>query len=97
MVKHRLRANELQYLSRDLRNATKVIIPLAADDLKLGGLAFFVNQKGFRELVASFHENRPADAERDGRLLVVLDSLPSLDPFLLKERLDRNGFGIGAR
>jgi len=71
-----------------------VIIPLVAEDLKLGGQSFFVNQKGFRELVASFHEDDPDGAERDARLLELLDSLPSLDPFLLKELLDRQGFKI---
>jgi len=94
VIKHRLRTNETQYLDRDRRTATKVIIPLVTEDLKLGGQSFFVNQKGFRDLIASFHENDPGDAERDGRLLELLDSLPSLDPFLLKELLDRNGFGI---
>lgn len=95
VIKHRLRTNEVQYLDGEARNATKVIIPLVAEDLKLGGQSFFVKQRGFRDLVASFHENDPAEAERDGRLLELLDSLPSLDPFLLKERLDRQGFGIG--
>lgn len=94
IIKHRMRAHEAELAGGSLRTATKVVIPLVADDLKLGGQAFFVNQRGYRDLVASFNENSPEDAERDLRLLNLLDDLPSLDPFLLKELLDRNGFKI---
>ncbi len=96
IVKHRLRANEVDYLEGDKRTATKVVIPLVAEDLKLGGQSFFVNQRGFRDLISSFNENNLADAERDEQLLGLLDDLPSLDPFLLKELVERQGFKIGA-
>ncbi len=93
VVKHRLRADDL-FLFDDFRaTATKVIIPFERGDLALGGQSFFVGQRGWTELL---HQacNSPTDLARDIEVLKILDGLPSLDPFLIRESLRRDGYQI---
>jgi hypothetical protein len=54
----------------------------------------FVGQRGWREMLEEMTANT-ADMERDARVLQLIDQLPSLDPFLLREHLKRHGFDIG--
>jgi hypothetical protein len=92
ILKHRLRRDELELFHDGRHTATKVIIPIDSNELKLGGRSVFVGQLNFDAVVASaFGENWSQSSEEDLRLLEVLDELPSLDPFLLRERLRRLG------
>jgi hypothetical protein len=91
IVKHRLRADE-SYLFPEMRAvATKIIIPFEKADLRVGGRSFFIGQRGyldsFREVAN--HVN-PMDMKRDQNVLALVDSVPSLDPFLLREHLRNN-------
>ena len=90
VIKHRLRSNELD-LFRDGRHAaTKLILPIDYNDLKLGGQSIFIGQQHYaRALEQAFGSafERTADNETLG----ILDRLPSLDPFLLREHLRRHG------
>lgn len=89
IIKHRLRRDETDcfYLRRQV--ATKVVIPLDARELKTGGRYVFVGQRGFERVM---QEAFGIDAGHpDMRTLVLLDRLPSLDPFLLREQLRRGG------
>ena len=87
IVKHRLRRDEIDYFAEPKHVATKVILPIDPNDLKVGGFAFFVGQLGYlpllRELLPQGEET-PAD---DRKMLALLDTLPSFDPFLMRERL----------
>jgi len=92
VLKHRLRANETDLFSADRAVATKIIIPFQKTDLKLGGQSFFVEQRGFEEIlrqVGNYKDNGTFDHDRS--VLIMLDRIPSLDPFMLREQLRSNG------
>lgn len=93
LLKHRLRADET-YLFDDYRtSATKIIIPFERRDLGLGGQSFFVGQRGWLDLLReACADNRSLD--QDIGVLRLMDRLPSLDPFLLREHLRRNGHPV---
>lgn len=96
LVKHTLRANERDQFSRSRRTATKVILPFDPQDLKLGGRSVFVNQMGFDAFARSHFNIDEVSSHPDVQVLRLLDQLPSLDPFLVREHLSRNGFKPGA-
>lgn len=89
IIKHRLRRNETDAFPGRRAVATKVVIPIDSEDLKTGGRFVFVNQIGFeRVLLEAF--GLAAD-HPDIKTLRLMDQLPSLDPFLLREQLRRGG------
>ncbi len=93
VIKHRLRADD-QFLFGDFRaSATKILIPFERTDLTLGGRSFFVGQRGWVELLNEACNN-PPDLAYDLEILRLIDGLPSLDPFLVRESLRRAGFSI---
>lgn len=90
VLKHRLRNDDV-YLFDDARpTATKIIIPFDRKDLGLGGQSVFVGQRGWVDLVVEAC-NASGDMSRDLATLRLIDLLPSLDPFLLREHLRRHG------
>ncbi|MES2861067.1 MAG: hypothetical protein V4701_06310 [Pseudomonadota bacterium] len=89
IIKHRLRRNEVDRFHVRRPVATKIILPVDGGDLRMGGRYLFVGQKGFeRTLAESFGIG---DGHPDHRILSLIDALPGLDPFLLREQLRRNG------
>lgn len=89
IIKHRLRRDEMDVFEPRRQVATKVIIPLDAADLRTGGRYVFVGQRGFdRSVREAFGIN---SRHPDIATLRLLDRLPSLDPFLLREQLKREG------
>jgi len=95
IVKHKVRAEE-QYCFKARKNvATKIILPFEKSDLRLGGRSFFVGQTGWVDMMKSLTW-REGDLGRDTLLLEMLDGLPSLDPFILREYLHRRGFSIAS-
>jgi hypothetical protein len=88
-LKHRLRANETYLVPRSQAVATKIIFPFDAQLLKLGGRSIFVGQTGYRDAMLEFMGPETKSVRRDLDLLALLETLPSLDPFLLKEHLAR--------
>jgi hypothetical protein len=91
IVKHRLRGNEGEQFSLPRRNATKILIPIQQNDLKLGARYVFVGQKGFEQLLFQTCGVDPDPECPDHKTLRVFDETPSLDPFLVREQLRRNG------
>lgn len=68
---------------------TKIVIPIDVDDLKCGGRYFFVDEIRFER---TLRENFGiTDQATDIATLRLLDQLPSLDPFLLREKLRQGG------
>lgn len=88
IVKHRLRADE-SYLFPEIRTvATKIIIPFEKADLRVGGRSFFVGQRGYLDLLREVgNYASPLDMKRDLDVLILMDAVPSFDPFLLREFL----------
>ncbi|MCR6659430.1 MAG: hypothetical protein NVV72_08810 [Asticcacaulis sp.] len=95
LVKHTLRANERELFGRYRRTATKIILPFDATDLKLGGRSILVNQVGFDAFCRSYFGD-DINANADVQTLRLLDQLPSVDPFLVREHLSRHGYKPGA-
>jgi hypothetical protein len=91
ILKHRLRRNEQELFADARKSATKIIMPIDGQDLKLGGRYVFVNQFNYDSMMASFLGDNWITQPADRDLLAIIDKLPSLDPFLLREQLRRHG------
>ncbi|CAN5325660.1 hypothetical protein BH10PSE2_BH10PSE2_06910 [soil metagenome] len=89
ILKHRLRRDEIDRFRLRRHVATKIILPIDAGDLKVGGRYLFVNEVGFDASMAQVFGLRPGAP--DLAILQLMDGLPGLDPFLLREQLRRNG------
>ncbi|MFA7261810.1 MAG: hypothetical protein WC068_02200 [Caulobacter sp.] len=93
ILKHRLRPDET-YVFDDYRtSATKIIIPFERSDLALGGQSFFIGQRGWMDLLREACADGRA-LDHDVTVLRLLDGLPSLDPFLLREHLRRHNHHV---
>jgi hypothetical protein len=90
-LKHRLRRNERELFFDARRTATKIIIPIDGADLKLGGRYVFVGQINFERMLSDFLGEGWLHEGSDRQLLALIDEMPSLDPFLLREQLRRHG------
>src|SRR5580658_8379027 len=51
ILKHRLRADEMDDFNPSRIIATKIIIPFEKSDLRSGGKSVFINQRGFEDLL----------------------------------------------
>jgi hypothetical protein len=89
ILKHRLRLNEIDQFRVRRYVATKIILPIDSADLRMGGRYLFVNQIGFDRTLAESFGIGPGHP--DHGILALIDELPGLDPFLLREQLRRNG------
>ncbi|MEM9966157.1 MAG: hypothetical protein AAGC58_12515 [Asticcacaulis sp.] len=89
ILKHTLRANERHFYHSNRRTVTKIILPYDHSDLRLGGASIFINQLGFESLARQYLNIADFDKNKDIKVLRILDRLPSLDPFLVRENLAR--------
>lgn len=92
ILKHQLRSDEVYLVPNSQGIATKIIFPFDATLLKSGGRSILVGQNGYRETMAEFLGPSSKQTQRDLSLLALIETLPSLDPFLLKEHLARNNY-----
>lgn len=91
IIKHRLRADETYLMPRRQKVSTKIVFPFMKDDLRTGGKSIFVGQNNYKQLMAEIIGPDSPDTRHDLEVLQLLHGLPSLDPFLLREHLRRNG------
>jgi hypothetical protein len=87
VLKHRVRSDETYLFPSNKPVATKIIIPFDNNDLRSGGRSFFVDQRGFIESLREVGNYGDKSMEHDLAVLRILNTLPSLDPFLLREHL----------
>lgn len=92
VLKHKVRPDEAYIFNAAPGSATKVIVPFHSAELGLGGRAVLVGQRGWQQLIRAFCRDEQAYA-RDVELLSLLDQLPSLDPFLVREHTKAHGLG----
>ena len=92
IVKHRVRFNEMELFHAPRPNATKILLPIDPNDLKLGAQYFFMGQRDFDEVTANAFGSALVSGHHDRQVMDLIDALPSLDPFLLREHLRRFGF-----
>lgn len=91
VIKHRLRSNESHLFPPNRHVVTKLMFPFDWGDLSIGGRSILVNQKGFTQALLTDIGMRAQLSPADHEMLGLLDRLPSLDPFLLREHLRRHG------
>ena len=89
ILKHTLRVDERKLFGYGRQTVTKIILPYDAFDLKLGGRSIFVRQTGYEGLMQTYLGIDDTGRNRDAKILAMLDALPSLDPFLVREQLAR--------
>ncbi len=90
LLKHRTRSDESYLFSSPRAVATKIIIPFDSEDLRAGGRSLFVDQRGYTDSLRMAGNYNPETLERDLSVLRLLNAVPSLDPFLLREHLRNN-------
>ena len=91
IVKHRLRSNEVEMFDEVRTSATKILFPIDQNDLKMGARFLFIGQIGYDDQLNEALGNSSAHGQ-DLRILKVIDQIPSLDPFLLREQMRRYGY-----
>lgn len=69
---------------------TAIYVPKDASDLRLGGFGLFTDDDKFNEQAERYIGLKVTDevAEKDVEALAVLESCPSLDPFLVREAFE---------
>jgi hypothetical protein len=91
ILKHRLRADEVDLFVSPRAIATKIIVPFERSDLRMGGQSFFIGQRGYEELLQEVGNYKDrSEMKRDLDVMHLFDGVPSLDPFLLREHLRCN-------
>lgn len=95
-LKHTLRVHEREALGGRRMTVTKVITPFDSSDLSLGGFSCFLNEVDLDRTIASQFggDITSENFRRDMQVLRIMDALPTFDPFLLRERLKRDGMVI---
>jgi hypothetical protein len=94
VVKHNLHWTEAHRLSTPRLNATKIIFPFDQKDLGLGGQALFIGQMDFIGALTRHLDYTDLSLSRDMAVLLAMDKLPTLDPFLVSEILAQKGIGV---
>jgi hypothetical protein len=94
IVKHNVRPGEEERLAPRRFNVTKIIFPFDPDDLNLGGQYLFVDQPDFTVALTRHLEFGEHAPERDVQVLRILDGLPTLDPFLVREALAKHRLDV---
>ena len=92
IVKHRLRQNERDVFPDGRAEATKVILPIDISNMRAGARSFFIGQNGYDETLTYLFGSDDEHKARDNDLLLLIETLPSLDPFLMRERLKKSGY-----
>jgi hypothetical protein len=90
LLKHRTRADEAYLFPGPRTVATKILIPFDVTDLRAGGRSLFVDQRGYLDMLREAGHYNAERLERDALVLRLLNAVPSLDPFLLREHLRNN-------
>ena len=91
VLKHRLRRHEIEEFFDGRQTATKLIFPIDGADLRIGGRSVFVGQMNYDAAMEGLLGDSWISDPRDREMLNIIDGIPSLDPFLLREHLRRFG------
>ena len=94
LLKHRTRTDENYLFSSSRAVATKLIIPFDPSDLRAGGRSLFIDQRGYAEALRDAGNYNGESFERDMTVLRLLNAVPSLDPFLVREHLRNNDIEV---
>ena len=80
---------------------TKLYFPYDANNIYAGGQSIFFNEETFlttlREHIGWDASLNPDDYASDLKILEVLNSMPTLDPFLVRDKMEKEGVGCDER
>ena len=89
--KHRLRRGEDQMFVDRRFAATKIMILIDVNNLRVGAKYVMVDQRNWLGILGSEAFIDPEKDAQDLRILTLLDRAPSFDPFMLREWFARDG------
>jgi hypothetical protein len=96
VLKHRTRTDETYLFASPRAVSTKIIIPFDNEDLRAGGYGMFVDQRGYVEMLRNAGHYNGEALDRDLAIFKLVNALPSLDPFLLREHLRNNDIEVAS-
>jgi hypothetical protein len=100
-IKHNVRREEERLFASHNHVETKVFIPFARDRLEIGGQSFFIGETAYTEILGAMLQldanSSDAKTQHDLKVLSILRTTPSFDPFILRERLRSGGIKIDRR
>jgi hypothetical protein len=100
-IKHNLRREEERLFASHNHVETKVFIPFARERLEIGGQSFFIGEVAYTEILGTMLQfdanSSDAKTQRDLKVLSILRTVPSFDPFILRERLRSGGIKVDRR
>jgi hypothetical protein len=85
IAKHNMRQGEEGRDGQRRLNALKLIFPLDAANLSIGAQYLLASREDFTPIFLRFFESLQPAADRDLKLIGLLDDMPTLDPFVLQE------------
>ncbi len=93
IIKHTMRPRERMQMRLHRLTATKVILPFSTENLRVGGLSVFVEQPDASRMLSETLGKAVTnpDFRQDMQTLDEISRLPSLDPYLLRERFNNLG------
>jgi len=91
IIKHRLRLNERESFPDFRSTATKLILPIDPTNLSIGGKSVFIGQINFEQLIEEATGIQDVYDDPDIKLLHELDRIPSFDPFIFREWMNKLG------
>lgn len=98
IVKHNIRDNEKHLFARPQAVATKLILPIDPENLASGGATFMLGERQapriLRDKMGLNRATGDAAVQRDLKILDILDSLATLDPFIVRERFAVDGVDL---
>lgn len=94
VLKRRTRSDESYLFATPRTVATKLVIPIDDNDLRTGGRSLFVDQRGYADALRQAGSYNSETLERDLFVLKLLNAVPSLDPFLLREHMRNNNIDV---
>lgn len=101
VIKHNVRDNERALFARPRYVATKIILPVDPDNLSLGGATFMLGERQaptiLRDKLSLQRCSEDPRVKYDLKVLDLLDQLPTLDPFIVKERFAVDGLVLPER
>ena len=93
LLKHVVRAHERQHFDHPPSTTLKIVFAFSKRELHLGGHSIMFGERNFdRVIKEACGSSNDSDLTADIELLGLLNSLPSFDPFLMRERLRQNGY-----
>jgi hypothetical protein len=98
IVKHNIRDNERHLFARAQPVATKLILPIDPENLSLGGVTFMLGERQasriLRDKLGLNRATGDGRVQRDLKILDTLDTLATLDPFIVRERFAVDGIEL---